>query len=131
MLLKFDNYPDSCPPKEAVNFEGVFYRLCKGEELCREDFITHFESGSRFPDHKLCEAMALSFFDSYDHAENIKNRYRKFKKYTIKPVEIVKEYGIGILEKQNGHLNLWEYRNIDIFAELSKGGESKDEYSND
>lgn len=127
-MLKFDDYPESCPPAEAIPIDGVFFRLCKGENFCKEDFLTHFESGKSFPDHKLCEAMALSFFDSYKHAESLKKRYRKkFRTHSIKPVAIIKDYGVGALEEKSGHLNLWEYRNIDIFADLTKEENGKDE----
>lgn len=127
-LLKFDNYPESCPPAEAIQFEGVFFRLCKGESFCEEDFLTHFEAGKNFPNKKLCEAMALSFYDSVEHAENLKRRYRKkFGTCSIQPVPIIKDYGVGIFEEKSGHLNLWEHRNVDIFADLTKEEKGKDE----
>ncbi|MGN3192745.1 hypothetical protein ACTFYE_08355 [Enterococcus faecium] len=127
-MLKFDEYPDSCPPGNAIKFEGTFYRLCKGNPFCKEDFLTHFEAGLNFPSSKLCEAMALSFYESYAQAESLKNQYRKrFKDYSIRPVKIIEKYGVGILEEKKGHLNLWENRDVDIFSDLIKEGGDKDE----
>ncbi|NKD33085.1 hypothetical protein [Enterococcus casseliflavus] len=127
-MLKFDNYPESCPPVEAMQFDGVFFRLCKGESFCEEDFMTHFEAGKNFPDKKLCEAMALSFYDNYEQAENLKKRFRKkFGTCSILPVKIIEDYGVGVLEEKSGHLNLWERRNVDIFADLMKEEKGKDE----
>ncbi|GEM_PF-6336353 len=126
-MLKFDEYPESCPPANACAFQGTFYRLTKNEEFTTDDFMTHYESGIKVPDHLLCESMALSFFDSVNHAESMKKKYKKFNGYSIKPVGILEGYGIGVLTEKTGHLNLWEFRNVDIFSELTKEGEKNDE----
>lgn len=127
-MLKFDEYPESCPPADACAFQGTFYRLTKNEECTKDDFLTHFEAGANFPDYLLCEAMALSFYDSPENAAVMQRKFKKkFNGYSIKPVEILERYGIGVLIVKSGHLNLWEFRNVDIFSELTKEGEKNDE----
>lgn len=112
--LKYDDYPQNCPPQQAAEIEGVFYRLCDEEIPIRTDFMTHFDSNLAYPEHMLCEAKALSFYDTLESAEKIKKRYKKkFKNKKIVKVVIEKKLGIG--EINNNHLNLWEYFGLNIF----------------
>lgn len=128
LLLKFDNYLESCFLVEVILFDGVFFRLCKGENFCEEDFFIYFEVGKSFLDKKLCEVMVLLFFDSYDYVEKLKKRFRKkFVICFIKFVVIIEDYGVGIFEENLGYFNLWEYRNVDIFVDLMKEDKGKDE----
>ena len=80
--------------------------MCKNEQPNNDDFKTHYELGT-IPEGKDCEAMALSFFSTKQKACRMQNIIKKFKSYSVIPIEIKKEHGIGILE--NEHLNLWEY----------------------
>lgn len=117
-MLKYDKYPESCPPQDAAGINGTFFRLCQAEVPTEEDFLTHVDSGASFPPKKLCAAMALSFFDSYEAADKLRSKVAKFRSYAIVEVQIETRFGICVLEQQTGHLNLWENREHNIFQEI-------------
>lgn len=127
LLLKYDDYPESCPPVLATCLEGTYYRLCKSDEYSKEDFLTHVDAGLPFPPQKQCEALALSFYDSIENANKLRRKFKKFRMHSIKPVQILESYGVALLENQTGHLNLWEYKNIDIFKDVTREGEGNHE----
>lgn len=117
-MLKYDKYPESCPPQDAVGINGTFFRLCKAEVPTEEDFLTHVDSGANFPPKKLCEAMALSLFNSYEAADKLRAKFPRFRSYSIVEVQLEIRFGIGVLEQRTGHLNLWESREHNIFQEI-------------
>lgn len=118
-MFKYDDYPESCPPINAVELNGQYFRLCKEIVPAACDFVTHVEQGLYFPPAKRCEAMALSFFCSAEQADKMKKKFkRKFTGYSVVPVEIQNEFGRGIVK--NGHLNLWEYRDVNIYETIKE-----------
>lgn len=115
--LKYDKYPECCPPATAEPIEGCFYRLCDNNPPTPQDFLTHIDLGkTNFSEAKLCEAHALSFFDTIEAAKKLQNRFPKFKEQLIVKILILKNHGRG--EIKNGHLNLWEFRGADFCNSL-------------
>lgn len=96
-----------CPPKDAVPIDGEFYRLCKNATPNIDDFITHYERNN-IPRGEECRARALSFFESLEGAERLKNTVWKFKNYIPVTIKITPQHGIGKVDSK-GHLDLWEY----------------------
>lgn len=117
--LKYgDNYPEQCPPKNAKEIDGIFYRFCSNP-ICEKDFKTHVDIGLSFPPKKLCEAKALSFFDTIEESNRYREKFpKRFNSKQLVKVHIDKDSGIGVLKKH--HLNLWEYKNSNIFLNASK-----------
>ncbi|MFC6464901.1 hypothetical protein ACFP65_07960 [Marinilactibacillus sp. GCM10026970] len=110
MELKYDEYPESCPPLNSEEVEGTFYRLCKSSPPTDEDFKTHIDRGVLIKG-KECASMALSFYDSRGSTEEMKKKFsKKFGNYYISEFYLTKDLGKALLE--GNHLNLWEYKNI-------------------
>ena len=119
-MLKYgEDYPDSCPPSEANEVEGSFYRICNSAVPEKDDFKTHVDLGLNFPPQKLCEAKALSFFASEQAIEELKKRYPKFKDKVAVLINILPSHGVGLLEGE--HLNLWEFQDVN-FLDAQEGG---------
>lgn len=119
-MLKYgEDYPDSCPPSEANEVEGSFYRICNSAVPEKDDFKTHVDLGLNFPPQKLCEAKALSFFSSEQAIERLKKRFPKFKDKVAVLINILPSHGVGLLEGE--HLNLWEFQDVN-FLDAQEGG---------
>ncbi|EHI75837.1 MULTISPECIES: hypothetical protein [Streptococcus] len=119
-MLKYgEDYPDSCPPSEANEVEGSFYRICNSAVPEKDDFKTHVDLGLNFPPQKLCEAKALSFFASEQAIERLKKRFPKFKDKVAVLINILPSHGVGLLEGE--HLNLWEFQDVN-FLDAQEGG---------
>ena len=119
-MLKYgEDYPDSCPPSEANEVEGSFYRICNSAVPEKDDFKTHVDLGLNFPPQKLCEAKALSFFASEQAVERLKKRFPKFKDKVAVLINILPSHGVGLLEGE--HLNLWEFQDVN-FLDAQEGG---------
>ena len=117
-MLKYgEDYPDACPPSEANEMEGSFYRMCNSAVPEKDDFKTHVDLGLNFPPPKLCEAKALSFFTSEQAIEKLKKRFPKFKVAVL--INISPSHGVGLLEGE--HLNLWEFQDVN-FLDAQEGG---------
>ena len=119
-MLKYgEDYPDSCPPSEANEVEGSFYRICNSAVPEKDDFKTHVDLGLNFPPQKLCEAKALSFFASEQAIERLKKRFPKFKDKVAVLINILPSHGVGLLEGEQ--LNLWEFQDVN-FLDAQEGG---------
>ena len=119
-MLKYgEDYPDACPPSEANEMEGSFYRMCNSAVPEKDDFKTHVDLGLNFPPPKLCEAKALSFFASEQAIERLKKRFPKFKDKVAVLINISPSHGVGLLEGE--HLNLWEFQDVN-FLDAQEGG---------
>lgn len=123
-MLKYgEDYPDACPPPEASEVEGTFYRMCNSETPEVDDFKTHVDLGLSFPPKKLCEAKALSFFTSKRAIESLKKRFPKFKSKVAVLINILPSHGVGVLEGE--HLNLWEFQDVNFIVTQEGGLENE------
>jgi len=113
----FEPLPNECPPKEAVDTEGlVVYRITASDPPTAYDFQSH---RMRFPNKTFqvdeCQAMSLSVHDDYEAAVDV-TKLPSFKKKTnfIKEISLKKDDG---LIKQTGsanHYSWWRSHNFDI-----------------
>lgn len=109
-----------CPPRDAVPFNGLFYRVCKNETPTEEDFLTHFDLNN-IPKGKACEARALSFYDNFEDANRLTKMVKKFRKSVPVLVKIEPKHGIGKINKH--HLELWEFKGISfVHPEIEQEG---------
>lgn len=129
VLLRYqDDYPESCPPKDAYPPKDLLlYRICKStidsSDLIAEDFIPVWEDKDRkFPSPKEeCSAKALSFNSNLNALKrliknhpNIGNRIVKF--------ELNESCGL-IKETGKNHFNLWDFMQPDILKAIQSNWE--------
>jgi hypothetical protein len=73
-----DNFPEACPPEEAADATGSFYRLVEANPPVARDFMSHIELQNAgiiplkrsFADD--CKAAGLSIFAERQDAENVR-----------------------------------------------------------
>ena len=85
-----DDWPADCPPNDAEEASGEFYRLVKTNPPAAEDLSTHHERGTRPKDP--CLRCGLSIFRSRDDAEHQSRIFPKLGKII----------GKGILQPEHG-----------------------------
>jgi hypothetical protein len=70
MSLQFPNdWPADCPPHDAVDAEGIVFRLVKNDPPQDKDVESHFESG-RLPNAPPCLRCGLSVFRERTDADH-------------------------------------------------------------
>lgn len=115
MELKYVEYPVSCPPEEAANISGIYYRLCESYPPKLKDFRTPFDLGVR-PKQNNCDDKALSFSSDINPLVRLQKQFPSMKKKKILKFELVAEMGVSEYNQNSKHLNLWEYRDVDWLA---------------
>jgi hypothetical protein len=71
--LLADGWPPNCPPGDAVDASGVYYRVAKSP-LADDDFKTHHETGKR-KTMDPCERRCLSICGTVDDAVQTRRLY--------------------------------------------------------
>jgi len=62
MSLQFpNNWPAECPPQDAVDADGIVYRIVNSDPTQDKDLESHFETG-RLPKAPPCLRCGLSVF---------------------------------------------------------------------
>lgn len=118
MVYRHTDFPPSCPPNEATEVNAIYYRACKHNPPSAADFEDQHDSNriqKSFPPKKICECMALSYFED---KETLKNNIEKFKGKIgtfIFEMHIEESFGVVKVRPDDGHALLWEYKNNDIF----------------
>ncbi len=69
------DWPDGCPPTDAVPPTGRIYRLVGGAPLLPEHFLSYHESGKPIPPDRECDARGLSVFTDPRDARNYLAKY--------------------------------------------------------
>ena len=68
-------WPDNCPPIEAISADLIVYRIAKTSPPTPDDFVTYREM--KKPDHgRPCDAAALSVFTNKDDAKHYSDKYQ-------------------------------------------------------
>ncbi len=118
-----EKLPNHCPPQMALENESiVLYRIFQRNKLNDHEFIPYnrlYPDNQRF--QQLCEAFAVSFFLSYDHAlQKYQEILRKNKKMGSFIAKLKLAPGIGKLtiNVHTGHCNLWWYEHVKIDSEV-------------
>lgn len=108
-----EDMPESCPPSNAApNDVEPVYRFIENDTIGEIDFLNHKEREKKYPSDRTCEALAISFFTSTRAAKIARKRYKNLKGKSFVEGKITSDCGIHNIE--NGHLNLWLYRNVNM-----------------
>lgn len=68
MTPKFpDNWPESCPPPDALPAQGLYFRVTRGNPPTADDFKSYSELG-KAPSSPPCLRVGLSLLKSLDDA---------------------------------------------------------------
>ncbi|OQW88971.1 MAG: hypothetical protein BWK78_08020 [Thiotrichaceae bacterium IS1] len=96
----------------------VLYRIFQGNKLDDHEFIPYnrlYPDNQRF--QQLCEAFAVSFFLSYDHAlrkyQEILQKNQKIGNFIAK-LKLAPGIGKLTLNFHSGHCNFWYYEHVKI-----------------
>lgn len=121
MVYRHTNFPPSCPPSDAEELDGLFYRACKNNPPTIEDFKDQYDMNrikKSFPPARVCSCMALSYFEDKDFLKSKVEQYKgKIGTYVFKmPIE--PSFGV-VKINTDGHALLWEYKSSDIFNNTS------------
>jgi hypothetical protein len=127
MPFKEENFPEQCPPIDAVEQDvNPVYRIIENDTVQEVDFLNHREKEIPYPLFKRCEALAISFFTSPEAAETTTRRYKRLKNKKIVAGTITTKCGIH--KTENAHVNLWLYKDVDmvtVFLGEVDGNENK------
>tara|TARA_Y100000589_G_scaffold329390_1_gene375857 strand:+ start:111544 stop:111936 length:393 start_codon:yes stop_codon:yes gene_type:complete len=108
-----EELPMNCPPESAEEMKISAYRILKEEEPQESDFLPYihlYPNNSRYK--SLCEAFALSFFDSIQNAKAAWKKASKRGKVIggyIGKIQIEPSDGKNNLNKKTGHISTWLY----------------------
>jgi hypothetical protein len=77
------DFPADCPPGQAVNAEGTYYRIVKHDPPEQSDFEAIYHTDPIRAEDAMshgkttCETMGLSVYADIDHAIQCASRFRK------------------------------------------------------
>ena len=109
-----DDWPVDCPPADAQDASGEFYRLVKSDPPASWDLMTHHERGTRRHDPP-CLRCGLSIFRSRDDAEHQSRIFPKLGKIIGKGI-LLPTYGKTKPTGKLTHTTWWVYTGIDRSA---------------
>ena len=104
------DWPTGCPPADAEDANGEFYRIVKADPLRADDFLSYHEMGIARGDPIL--RFGLSLFRLRSDAELASRTFRNLGK-VIAQCELQEEHG---KIKQTGrptHTTWWPYLGVD------------------
>lgn len=113
----FEVLPEQCPPNDAKQCEGCYYRIANGNPATTEDF---FSQRKLQPDKVFiglgideCVTRAISLFSEKDEAEK-RLKLPKFKKASIALVTL--EPKDGMIKKTFGlaHYSWWRTTEFNV-----------------
>ena len=106
-----NNWPENCPPADAVIAEGEVYRIVCNAPPNNSDFQTHFETG-KMPKGDLCLRCGLSVFRIAIDAVHMRNKYPKLGNQIAKGT-LQKNHGKTKQTGTSSHTTWWIYENVD------------------
>ena len=85
----FEELPESCPPSDALDCNGVFYRIANANPADISDFFSQrmLYPSRTFRDVDECTARSLSLFDTKEAAE-LRLKLPKFRNAHIAEVTL-------------------------------------------
>lgn len=113
----FETLPEQCPPTDAEQCEGYYYRIANGNPATTEDF---FSQRKMQPDKVFkglgideCVTRAVSLFSEREEAEK-RLKLPKFRKASIALVAL--EPKDGVLKKTFGmaHYSWWRTKEFNV-----------------
>lgn len=88
------------------------YRFVRGSKLTEQQFYPNNKT-IRNTDYTNCNLWGVSFFNSQKSLEDLRAKVSAFRKCKYAEGIIRKNFGTLIIG-DNGHINLWRYKNIII-----------------
>ncbi|WP_342508288.1 hypothetical protein [Sporosarcina sp. FSL K6-2383] len=127
MPFKEENFPEQCPPFDAIEQDiNPIYRIIENDTVQEIDFLNHRERKKPYPQNKTCEALAISFFTTAKAASDATKRFKNLRNKKFVGGIITSKSGIH--KTENVHLNLWLYKDVDmvkVFLGEGDGNENK------
>lgn len=111
--MKFpNNWSEDCPPQDAVEADGVVYRVVKNLPPDKSDLASHLETG-KLPTAPACLRCGLSVFRDQNDAEHQKMLLPKLGKWIAKAT-LNNDHGKTKLTdgKLPTHTTWWPYENV-------------------
>lgn len=109
----FEILPASCPPDDAQECNGTFYRIAHGDPATSSDFFSQrkMNPDKLFSGIDECTLRSISIFSDYDETSK-KLKLPKFKKASIAKVELKPDD--GLIKKTFGphHYSWWRTINF-------------------
>lgn len=113
MIMKrewFEELPEQCPPKDAKDCEGNFYRIANGNPAQSADFFSQrrLAPDKVFKGNGLdeCIARAVSLFGNLEDAKK-RLKLPKFKRANIALVELCPKDGVMKKTFTDSHYSWW------------------------
>lgn len=116
-----EDMPPQCPPADVVSEDKEpVYRFIEGDEVAECDFLNHKEANKPYPDHLLCEALAISLFDDEEAAYKKQKRIKSLKSMKLVKGKLKRECGVHKTDHTR-HMNLWLFKNVDMLKTFTEG----------
>ena len=111
----FENLPEGCPPSDAEECCGRYYRIASGNPVKACDFFSQrmMQPLKDFGEINACIARSLSLFDTLEAAER-RLKLPKFKQARIVSVDLSSEDGVIKKTFGKSHYSWWRTKNFDI-----------------
>lgn len=108
-----NEWPEGCPPGDALDASGVIFRIVNNNPPVSADFVTHFESG-KLPKAPECLRCGLSVFQEIRDAIHQRQLLPKLGRLIAQGM-LSAEHGKTKLTtgKQPTHTTWWPYRDTD------------------
>lgn len=113
----FEELPSSCPPSDAIDSEGTFYRVSHGNPAESSDF---FSQRLLAPDKQFhgegideCIVRAVSVFAELNDAKNLL-KLPKFKKANIAIVHLHEQDGKIKKTFKKSHYSWWRSKSFEV-----------------
>lgn len=126
MTLGFPvNWPADCPPNDAVDAEGIVFRIVKIEPVTADDMASHHETGKLLK-APACLRCGLSVFREIQDAFHQRQLIPKLGKLVAKATLQASHGKTKLTDgKQPTHTTWWPYEGIDrasLFAAVAEEG---------
>lgn len=103
---------NNCPPPSATRKDiDTVYRLVLHDPPEPEDFLSHVESGRKYPPGSDCAAAAISVYKLEEDALNQKKRIPAYKKRGLIAKGCIKN-DTGVIDEaiKDSHVSWWIYK---------------------
>lgn len=113
----FEELPPSCPPSDAIDCKGTYYRVSHGSPAESHDF---FSQRLLAPDKQFkgegideCIVRAVSIFAELDDAKNLL-KLPKFKNANIAELHLQEQDGRMKKTFKKSHYSLWRSKSFNV-----------------
>ena len=126
MSLSFpQGWPDQCPPNDAVDADGIVFRIVKTDPITAADMASHHETGKLLK-APPCLRCGLSVFRELQDAFHQRQLFPKLGKLIAKAALQAAHGKTKLTEgRQPTHTTWWPYEGVDrasLFALVAEEG---------